>query len=482
MAELTPIPAAQRPAEPGYQPLSGYAVAAAIVAGLFAVILVVLVGIGLYYRRTPLSVELLIVPLAGMVLAAVGRAHIRNSEGTRTGTSLANAALWICALGGAGFAAFLGANYLALEMESRRKADAFLESLKAGNAQEAFAEHVLPPELRGRADPGAPNFEEVYTPAGYPVFAGHRLVRAVRQNRESVEFEHVGARDVGQEGEGFKATHTYRVTVPEGVFVVQLKMVAAESKGGKPQWHIQGGAGLGITEPDWEYYSEYGRLVMEAEEEAGEFARRWMADLSNARPGIARLYLLPLAERESAMAARHGASFLGGAVAAAVPPPGGTDQEFDRLLRAGFFRRDAAGNPLSDSKVTDLRQSWKAPSLMPASPMRRGPAAGPAETGLIELTPERVTVGVPADLVVGRMGESAPALIGVVCSDPALISLLSTAREKGAAAKYDGSVSLRSLPPRDWRIAWVETTMELPAKPPLPGAGPGGPRMGPPES
>ena len=33
MAELTPIPAAQRPAEPGYQPLSGYAVAAVIVAG-----------------------------------------------------------------------------------------------------------------------------------------------------------------------------------------------------------------------------------------------------------------------------------------------------------------------------------------------------------------------------------------------------------------------------------------------------------------
>ena len=85
MAELTPIPAAQRPSDPAYQPVSGYAVAAAITAGVFAVILVVLVAIGLWSRRTPLSLELLVLPIAGFVLAIVARSHIRNSEGTRTG-------------------------------------------------------------------------------------------------------------------------------------------------------------------------------------------------------------------------------------------------------------------------------------------------------------------------------------------------------------------------------------------------------------
>ena len=151
----------------------------------------------------------------------VGRSHIRNSEGTRTGLRLANVAWWVCVLGGAAFAAFLGANYMALEMESRRKADAFFEALKEGKEQEAFEQYILPPELRGWRDPGTPEFETVYTPAGYPLFAGHRLLQAFRRNGANVRYEHVGARDVGQEGEGFKATHTYRITVSEGAFVIQ---------------------------------------------------------------------------------------------------------------------------------------------------------------------------------------------------------------------------------------------------------------------
>lgn len=478
MAELTPIPSAQRPAEPGYQPLSGYAVAALILAGAFAVILVILVGIGLYYRRTPLSFELLFLPLVGVVLAAVGRSHIRNSEGTRTGTNLANAAWWICVLGGAGFAAFLGANYMALEMESRRKADAFLEALKAGQDQEAFHEYVLPPEQRGRAEPNTPQFEAVYMPAGYPLFAGHRLVHAFRRNGSDVKYEHVGARDVGQEGEGFKATHTYRITVGEGVFTVQLKLVASESKGGKPQWHILSGQGLGIGDPNWEYFSPYGRLVMEAEQEAGDFARRWMMDLTNGRRGLAHLYLLPRADRETGQAARHVAGYMAGGSAFAIPPPGGMDQEFDQLLKAGFFRRDAAGNPLPDPKAADLRKLWASPTLAPASGQRRGPMAGAsAEMGTFTFGPDGVTVGVQADLVFGPAGtQSTPVTVGIVCSDPALVAALTEARNKGPA-KDDSPVSLRTLPPRDWRIAWFQTTMEQPAMPGPPGAdrmGPGG--------
>ena len=121
-----------------------------------------------------------------------------------------------------------------------------------------------------------------------------------------------------------------------------MKLVAAEPKAGKPQWHIQAGQGFGIGEPTWDYFSEYGRLEMEAEQEAGDFARKWMMDLTNARPGLAHLSLLPLAERDKAMAARHVAAYMAGGAVFAVPPPGGSDQEFDQLMKAGFFRRDAA--------------------------------------------------------------------------------------------------------------------------------------------
>lgn len=464
MAELTPIPSAQRPAEPGYQPLSGYAVAAVVVAGLFAVVLVALVVVGLTSNRTPLTYQVLALAVAGVVLAVVGRSHIRNSEGTRTGVRLANGAWWVCVLGGAGFGAFLLANEFVLRAESKRKTEAFFEALKAGKEHEAFHDHVLPPELRGRADPGTPEFETVYTPAGYPIFGGHRLLQAFRRNGSTVQFDHIGSRDVGQEGEGFKATHSYRITVAEGVFVVQLKLVATEAKTGKPQWHIQAGQGFGITEPSWEYFSEYGRLVMETEQEAGDFARRWMMDVSSARPGLAHLYLVPLAEREKGTAVRHVAAYMAGGTVFAVPPAGGTDQEFDQLLKAGFFRKDAAGNALSGAKAAELRTQWSSPTIGPASAARRGPIAGAsAELGSFAVSRDGVTVGVEADLVFGRGGmQYVPVTVGITCPDPALVALLTAARDKGPTAKADGSMSIRTLPPRDWRIAWFQTTMEQP--------------------
>jgi hypothetical protein len=479
VAELTPIPAAQRPAEPGYQPLSGYAVAAVIVAGLFALLLVQQVVVGLLYRQTPLTYGLLPLAVGGVVLAVIGRTHVRNSEGTRTGGRLANAAWWVCVLGGAGFAAFLLANDLVLRKESQRPADGFFEALKRGREHEAFERYVLAPESRGRADPDSPEFEAVYTPAGYPVFAAHDLVRAFRGNREASQVEHLGAKDVGTEGGGFKATHLYRVTVAEGVFTVQLKLVAAEPKGGgKPQWHIESGQALGITQPSWDYFSQYGRLVGELEQEAEQFGQAWMMELSTGRRPAARLYTGPRADRDRLLPALGPTAELAGAVALAVAPPGPSGRpEFDDLLQAGFFRGDAAGSALPDAKLARLRELWASPFLSPASAGQRNPmgAPGPVERASFALTASGVTVVLPADLQLGGPGRQvAPATVGIVCNDPNLAATLAAARDRGAAAKDDGSLTVRTLPPRDWRVAWVQTDLE---PPPAPATGPG-PRGG----
>jgi hypothetical protein len=485
VAELTPIPAAQRPAEPGYQPLSGYAVAAVIVAGLFALLLVQQIVVGLLYRQTPLTYGLLPLAVGGIVLAVIGRAHVRNSEGTRTGGRMAGAAWWVCVLGGAGFAAFLGANYLVMEKESQRQADAFFEALKKGQDQEAFERSVLAPESRGRAAPGTPEFEAVYTPAGYAAFAALDLVRAFRGNGGTAQVEHVGAKDVGPEGAGFKATHVYRVTVAEGVFTVQVKMVAAEPKGGgKTQWHVQTAPALGVTNLSWDYFSQYGRLVNELEQEAEQFGRAWMFELSNGRRGAARLYTRPRAERDVQLPALLPTAELGGAVAVVVAPPGASGRsDFDDLLQAGFFRRDGAGSPLPEPKLGQLRELWASPNLGPATASRRNPMAGPeaGEKVLFAATPTGVTVELPADLILGPVGRQfAPAAVGVVCNDPVLAATLAAARERGAAAKDDGSLSVRTLPPRDWRVAWLQTDLEPPPAPPGPAGMP--PRGGPPGS
>lgn len=482
MAELTPIPSAQRPAEPGYQPLSGYAVAAIVVAGLFGIALLVLVGIGLWSRRTPLSYELLIVPIAGLILSIVARSHIRNAEGTRTGVKLANLSWWICVLGGAGFAAFLAANEVALRRESQRVADAFFEALKAGQEEEAFERYVLPPELRGRAVPGTPEYVQVYNSAGYREYANHNVIYALKQNGKDARVEHVNATDVGPEGEGFKAVHKYRITLPEGVFTVQLKMIASEPRGGgRPQWHIEIGRALGMTNPEWEFFSQYGRLVMQSQEEGEKFGRDWMAHLSAGRLGQADLYTRPLAERDKGEAELSLAANLKGAAILAVPieASGHPQPTLDKWLRAGLFHKDASGSPLPEAKVAKLRELWSGAMVTPLATGRRQ-ALGFPETGertMLTLTPTEVTLAIPVDVTYGLGNRQyLPATIGVVCSDPALVSMLNTAKAQGAASKDDGSMTLRTLPARDWRFAWFRSDLETPT-PPRPGGpdAPGGP-------
>lgn len=491
MAELTPIPAAQRPAELGYQPLSGYAVAAVIVSGVFALALVILVGIGLWSRRTPLSYELLLVPVTGLILAIIARSHIRNAEGTRTGAGLANASWWICVLGGAGFAAFLAANDVALRRESQRQSDGLVEALRAGKEQEAYEKYVIPPELRGRAEPGTPEFAQVYDAFGFQPFLNHPVVFALRENGAAAQVEHVGARDVGQEGDGFKATHKYRVTIPEGVFTTQLKMVAAEPRaGGKPQWHVEFGRQLGIAYPEWEYMSRYGRLEMDVQEDAEKIAREWMTHLNGHRLSEADLYTRPLAERERGQAELAAAAVLAGGwlFAESIAAPGRPPATVDTLLRSGLFRKDATGAPLPDAKIAEVQKEWSNIAITPVSAARRAMMGAPEglDRPVLTLTPTEVTVSIPVDVTLGQgMQKVAPGSVGLVCPDPALISRLSAAKAEGAAARDDGSATLRTMPPRDWRIVWVRTTFESPAAPTATVSGkslmPGGPGGGAPK-
>jgi hypothetical protein len=488
VAELTPIPAAQRPAEPGYQPLSGYAVAAVIVSGVFALALVILVGIGLWSRRTPLSYELLLVPVTGLVLAIIARSHIRNAEGTRTGVKLANASWWICVLGGAGFAAFLAANDLALRRESRRQSDGLVEALRAGKEQEAYEKYVIPPELRGRADPGTPEFEQVYDAFGYQPFLNHPVIFALRANGAAAQVEHVGARDIGQEGDGFKATHKYRITIPEGVFTTQFKMVASEPRaGGKPQWHVEFGRQLGIAYPEWEHMSRYGRLEMETQQDAEKVVGEWLAHLNAHRFGEADLYTRPLAERERGLAELGAAAVLAGGplLAESVGAPGRPRATVEALLKSGLFRKDATGTPLPDAKIAELQTSWSGISITPVNETRRAAMGMPegSDRPVLTLTPTGVTVSMPVDVSFGPgMQKVVPASVGLVCTDPALITPLTAAKADGAAARDDGSATLRTIPPRDWRLVWVRSTFEPPPAPTASGkslGGPGGP-SGPP--
>jgi hypothetical protein len=105
-----------------------------------------------------------------------------------------------------------------------------------------------------------------------------------------------------------------------------------------------------------------------------------------------------------------------------------------------------------------------------------GGPPGPPQHASFALTASGVAVSVPADLqLTGPSRPVAPATVGIVCNAPALAATLAAARDRGASAKDDGSVTIRTLPPRDWRVGWVQTDLEPPAAPtPAPRGGPPG--------
>ena len=241
MAELTPLSSVQRPSDSEYEPVSGYAVAAAAITGLFVVALVAIAVQTMIASRAARSWELLVLPIAGFIFAVIARSHIRNSEGTRTGMRLANICWWVSILGGAGFTAYLYANSLALDYESGKFVDQMFNELKAGKTQEAFENYLVAPEERNRVGPNAPPevFEREYGPSGYTAFRNHEMVHLFQRNGSAVNFERVKIKESGQDAAGLYATHIYRLKCPEGEFEVQVKAVAAEvKKGGKQLWRI----------------------------------------------------------------------------------------------------------------------------------------------------------------------------------------------------------------------------------------------------
>jgi len=492
--ELTPIPSAQRPADPGYQPISGYAVAAGLIAAAFAVVAVVLLVQAVFSGRTAMWEELLALPVVGIILAAIARSHIRNAEGTRTGLKLATTAWWVCVLGGVAYFAYIQANTFALKRESGRAADRFFDKLKAGKVTHAFVD-LLPPEERGRENPdNVEAFETAYAPGGYMLFKSHDLVRVVVRNGSAVEVERTGVKDFGQEGNGFRATHLYRLTCPEGVFEVQVKLIAAETKKTRqPQWYIPATPAPNISIRP-ERISEYGRLVVELEQEAEAYSRLWMGHLTSGRVAWAHLLTLPPGQRPVPESAVTPAAMLAGGPAASVPlrreilPPERASQRpaeapgslaaqarlgFDDLAAAGFFRLDAAGTALPAEKLTRLRDVWTPPRILPSAANRAPQQSGIATPEATEtmITADAVTWVGSADVVLDAPGQFIRGRLAVVSTNPDLLAKLAAARDKGAL-EDDPAVTLKSLPARDWRIAWYQTNAETQSMI----QGPGGPR------
>jgi hypothetical protein len=142
-------------------------------------------------------------------------------------------------------------------------------------------------------------------------------------------------------------------------------------------------------------------------------------------------------------------------VAAKAPE---VSRAFEDLAQTGFFRADEGGAPLPSEKLSRLRTLWPTVRIEPSTSVRQIQMAQvPPDMPVISLKPDVITVVVGAEIVIDAM-HFAKCSIAVECRDPAVLAAVKAARDKGSTAT--DVVSLKSLPSRGWRIAWLRTDME----------------------
>jgi hypothetical protein len=133
---------------------------------------------------------------------------------------------------------------------------------------------------------------------------------------------------------------------------------------------------------------------------------------------------------------------------------------FEELASMGFFRRDELRSEYPEDKLAMLRGQWRAPRLMLSSGRMQMPGMPPADAAIIVLKPNSITVIVTADMIFESQVLYARCYIAVECTAPGVLAAVNAAREKGLDSKNDGTILLRSLPSRGWRIAWLQSDME----------------------
>src|SRR5262245_30529435 len=363
MAELPSLPPAERAVDVAeYQPLSGVAVAAVAVSGLFAIILLVTVVTGFYTRKPALNSNLLLLAVAGFILAIVARMQIRRSEGTRTGLKLASVAWWISVIFGIAYGTYIFSSGLALRTQCKDFAKVWFDNLQRNDIETAFVLSVEPVRWP-RNRPVVREEVEAEFPAQLQGFQQHELVRLFLRNGKDVNIAFVGVRDWTYQPAGYHVISTWRLTCPEGEADLLLALVASEGKElvGR-QWHVSVGGESGMGEIR---RTRYGRLINEMMGSAYGYTMPWLSVLG-ASPTSSYSYTLPMGEKRKALENKTVASALiaGGPVFSVAPKDLPEPVDFS----PGFFR--FVGKDVErDTAPGKFQRAWRSGGIVPSSMM-----------------------------------------------------------------------------------------------------------------
>jgi len=228
-----------------YAPLSWYAMAAFIVAILFAVLLVAL-GLSALTENKPFNESwLFLFPVLGLVLAFAGRRQIRNSEGTRTGEKYAGWAWWICVVGSLGY----GANLLAIGYTIRSDAEktfaAWTKNMLEANPADAndpsTAAAFYPLTEAGQREnikaSDAQKMRAIYGPK-FAQFRQNKVLAILSRNKGQCEFVSEGLQNWEQTPGKIECTLAGTLKTPEADYPLIVPMLAKTGPKGR-EWQIR---------------------------------------------------------------------------------------------------------------------------------------------------------------------------------------------------------------------------------------------------
>ena len=488
-----------------YKPISGWAVAALVISGLFILVVGAIAATALYNKRPALSWFWIILAAIGLVLSIVARVHIKRSEGTRAGLKQATIAWWFSVLGGAAFLAYFMASQVALKQQAERAAFAWFKLLKEckkdpSKINDAFLWTQDPAKREGVEPTDLTKLDALFGGGPLPGFRNSDLVRYFERNGEDVEVVSLGISSWEQIDAGYRMECAFRLRTPEGVANLNVILFGSEGKNiAGREWHILMPPG-GMT---FESSTTYGRLLNHLQDEAQQVATTWMRSFSNKESADYYLMTLPASKRRLMLAALDAARIAYQKTLAfalqtnaelPAPPLSFTaipdvtlspdelkspDLVFNALQANGFFGVGA----VTEDKKSRLRHAFRIGMMLKGGDSRM---VNPDTAGQIYVTPQEIRYTFPVDIA---LPTRPPAVYGgrlvIVSQTPELVAELNDQYAKGkanpAAADESPFNLLSQRPPRDWRVLRLETNLELLAPPKQAPGGPGGgPPGGPP--
>jgi hypothetical protein len=456
MAEAAPVPSPSVRPEAEYQPLSGFALAAMIVAGLFGVILLGLVLVGVFNRRPLDDGWHLWLAVLGLILASLARIQIRRSEGIRSGMQLANLAWWICLLGGGGYFAYLQANEYSLRIQSGKFMDAWYETLKKGDRAGSFlltleAERRRDPSLNP-ADPDLENRLETDFAHLYPGYRGHALLSLFSRNRDAITVTRQGLKSWEYRTAATAVDWSYRILTPEGVSQVSTEVLGSRPKGEKGIfWRLDLSKGVTLR---IETMTTFGRMInFEMLNETDRTFLSWLgtSGLGYKMFGFERT--LPPSEREE---------FTQQWLTALAMTPlrnGITTYPDDHrmfTLSPGFFR-NGRGEEATDVELTRFQRAWQLGGFRP--PMGMSPSRS-----MIYVKDGEIYADYGIEFTIPDSGDNTRGVLTAKLLDPDLKKQLLALREAGQKNPQlndDGKTKLaKPLEESSWQIVGISSNLQ----------------------